>query len=98
MKRDISRNDPGLGDPEQLTHLNFRLTWKLRRAVRDCSELARIPIEQLAQDAMMFYFNDIDETLIARRELALTARRKLREDEAKNGLKPGSQRTNRGRA
>ena len=78
MKRDNSRNESGAGDPDQLTQLNTRVSWRWKRTFRDCRDLAKIKGEQIAEDALRFYFGDTDEMLLERREYLLGVFRKLR--------------------
>lgn len=72
MNAKNSKSKTTLGDPNQLTQVNTRIPWKLKRTLRDCRDMTKIKADQLCQDAYRFYLNQADEQVLARRKLVLT--------------------------
>lgn len=56
-----------------IAQMNIRLPANMKQAIKASVSMAGVPLKQVAQDALLFYFDSADESIIDRRANVVNA-------------------------
>jgi hypothetical protein len=75
---------------ETIAQMNIKLPAKMKQAIKASVSMAEVPLKQVAQDALLFYFDRADDKTMARRARVMNAFNKIAKETVSdsNPIKP----------